>query len=335
MEPPEREDVLRVPFGVAALIVPWNFPLSIAADSLPALLVTGNTVVLKPSELAPLACARAAELIADLVPVFILHGGPEVGRALVADERVDIVVFTGSERTGREIGEVCGRRLVPALLELGGKDPVVVDAGVDPEWAAEVVATGAFMHTGQICTSMERIYVHRDVAEPFVEALVRRAREQRLGPLISERQREIVERHVAEAVAGGAEVLTGGVAEEGDGYFFPATVLTGVRDDMIVMREETFGPLAPVAVVDSFEEAVERAADSSYGLGATVLTQDDERAAEASRRIPAGIVWVNGWQMYGEDPVYEPARASGVGKVGGSAMLEAVTRPQHVARAPR
>src|SRR3954471_11849531 len=198
--------MVHEPRGVAALLVPWNDPIAIAGGQLGACLVTGNTVVLKPSEKTPLSTIRLVELL-DL-PAGVLElllGDARAGRPLAAHPEVDLVIHTGSIATGREAAPTGARALRKALLELGGKDPLIVDAGVDPAWAAEQAAAGAFANAGQLCTSVERIYVHEAVAEPFVAALARRAERTRIGPLIDERQREIVHRHVTEALDAGAE----------------------------------------------------------------------------------------------------------------------------------
>ena len=276
-----------------------------------------------------------------------LLGDARAGRPLAAHPSVDLVVHTGSVTTGRELAAACGGDLRKALLELGGKDPLVVDAGVDPVWAAGQAAAGAFANAGQLCTSVERIYVHADVAEAFTEALVAEARSLRpgpgldpastIGPLIDERQREIVDGHVREAAERGAEVLTGGVVPGGAGWFYPPTVLRGVTDDLAVMREETFGPVAAVRTVASFDEALEAADGTVYGLAATVLTPDLEHAQRAWRELRAGTVKVNA--VWGGAPggAAEPAGASGTGFGYGPELLDEVTRTKvvHVEPAPR
>ncbi|MEU6745826.1 aldehyde dehydrogenase family protein [Spirillospora sp. NPDC046719] len=336
--------ILRTPVGVAAVIVPWNFPVPMTLGAIGPLLAAGNTVVLKPSERSPMSAVRLLEL-ADLPPgvVNLVHGDSRAGVPLVADERVGLVHFTGSVEAGRQVGAETGGRLTRSVLELGGKDPVVVDAGVDPVATAAAVAFGAFANSGQICTSMERIYVHQDVAEAFVDALVDAARTYTLGdgrdestvlgPLVDQRQRAIVERHVADAVERGAKVRVGGETPEGRGFFYPATVLTDVDDSMLVMTEETFGPLAPVAVVPSFEEGLARAARTRFGLAATVYTDDPAHMA-AARAIPAGVVWVNRWQGGGPERLYEPAGDSGMGATGSRAAYDAATRPVSIHTAP-
>jgi len=335
-----RTRLLRHPLGVAAVITPWNFPVAMVLATLGPLLAAGNTVVVKPSERSPLSTARLFELL-DLPAgvVNLVLGDSRAGAPLAEHEKVQMVHFTGSVGVGRTIGANAGRQLHRTVLELGGKDPVVVDADSDPRATAEAVAFGAFVNTGQICTSMERIYVHRDIAEEFVDTLVTMAegfsvgdgRHEGtvLGPLVDERQRKLVHSHVVDAVERGATVRTGGAVPEGRGFFYPATVLTDVDESMLVMTEETFGPIAPVVVVDSFEEGLERASRSRFGLAATVFTHDPGHAAAAAR-IPAGVTWINEWQGGGPEGVYEPARDSGLGATGAHAAYDAATRPASV-----
>ncbi|PXY29138.1 aldehyde dehydrogenase [Prauserella coralliicola] len=335
--------VLRHPLGVTALITPWNFPVLNVLIALGPLLAAGNTVVLKPSERCPLSVTRLVELLTLPDGVLnLVHGDSRAGAPLAAHPGVELVHFTGSVAAGKEVGAAAGRGLHRAILELGGKDPVVVDADVDPVATAQAVAFGAFVNSGQICTSMERIYVHADVADEFVTALCEAAATYTtgdghdaktvLGPLVDGRQRDIVHRQVTDAEERGATVRVGGAVPPGPGFFYPATVLTGVDDSMLVLREETFGPIAPVQVVASWEEAVEKASRSSFGLAATVYTRDPAHVAEAAA-IPAAVTWVNEWQGGGPGRVYEPVRDSGMGATGAHAAYDAATRPAtlHVA----
>lgn len=338
--------ILRHPLGATAVITPWNFPVPMVLGALGPLLAAGNTVVVKPSERSPLSTVRLFELL-NLPPgvVNLVLGDARTGAPLAEHEQIQLVHFTGSVDAGRRVGAASGGLLHRAVLELGGKDPVVVDAGVDPKATAGAVAFGSFINTGQICTSMERIYVHRDIADEFIEALVEVAgtftmgdghdEDVMMGPLVDERQRETVRRHVADAVERGATIRAGGVEPEGKGFFYPATVLTGVDESMLVMTEETFGPLAPVVVVPSFEEGLERASGSRFGLAATVYTDDPDHVAAAAR-IPAGVVWVNQWQGGGPERLYEPAGDSGMGATGATAAYDAATRPAsvHIAARP-
>ena len=328
--------MVHEPYGVAAVVVPWNDPIAIACGYLGAALVTGNTVVYKPSEKTPLSAVRLVEMfeLPDGV-LNLLLGDARAGWPLVAHEDVDLVLFTGSVKTGREILQATGRQLKKAVVELGGKDPMIVDAGIDPAWAAGEAATGSFANTGQICTSVERIYVHESIANEFVQELVARAEtlhvgdgikpETQMGPLIDEGQRETVHRHVTQAIEAGAELLCGGEVPDGPGFFYPPTVLLGVRSGMAVVEEETFGPVAAIEVVASFEEALKKANDTAYGLAAVVLTPEPEHAQKAWRELSVGTVKINA--VFGGAPggAAEPRKASGLGFGYGPELLDEVT----------
>ncbi|RYF58118.1 MAG: aldehyde dehydrogenase [Comamonadaceae bacterium] len=332
--------VVRRPLGVAAVIIPWNFPINTMLTSLGALLAAGNTVVFKPSEKASLSTVRVAELMelpAGVVNVIL--GDGRAGTAVSEHPKVELTYFTGSVRSGIAVATAGAQRLHRVILELGGKDPVIVDSGVDVAAAARDVARGAFTNTGQICTSMERIYVHQDVATEFVDELTAEASrygpsgsssQVQIGPMVDRAQRDIVAAHVEDAVAHGAVVRVGGTVPQGPGYWYPATVLTDVTDEMTVMSEETFGPLAPVQVVADFAEGVARATVSSYGLAATVYTEDPDHIALAVKQLAAAIVWVNKWQGASSEAVYEPAGASGMTAVGHFASYDAATRPTSI-----
>jgi len=327
------------PRGVAVVLTPWNDPVAIVCQLVAANLAAGNPVVLKPSERTPLTGVRLVELAhAAGIPAEVLGvvtGDGETGRLLVADPRVALVCHTGSCATGRQIAGVTAGRGAKAVLELGGKDPCIVDAGVDPVWAAGQVALGAFANAGQVCVSVERVYVHASVAAPFVAALVAAAESRVLGPgldaastmgpLIDARQRHVVDAHVAGAVAAGARLLTGGRIPAGAGAVYPPTVLVDVPDDAAVMTEETFGPVAAVRRVDSFDEALALAARSDYGLAATVLTPDMAHAQRAWRELPVGTVKINA--AFGGAPggASHPRRGSGSGFGFGPELLDEVS----------
>src|SRR6185503_3782620 len=245
----------------------------------------GNTVVIKPSELTPLATRRAVDAMNTVLPPDVLQvviGHGDTGAALV--DHVDMVCVTGSPETGRRVMERASRRLTPVLLELGGKDPMIVLRDADLDRAAAAATWGGCMMTGQVCMSIERVYVEEPVAAAFTEKLVERVRALRVGangpdadidvgPFTSPRQVDIVERHLADARAKGARVLTGGRRrDEGGGIFFEPTVLAGVDHSMVIMQEETFGPVIPVMAVRDEEEAIRLANDSRYGLNASVWT---------------------------------------------------------------
>ncbi|MCZ8380621.1 aldehyde dehydrogenase family protein [Mycobacterium sp. CPCC 205372] len=318
------------PRGVAAVLTPWNDPVAVAAGLLGAALVAGNTVVHKPSERCPGTGRRFAELLAAQLPdgvLEIVDGDATVGARLAAAEEVDVVAHVGSSVTGRAIARACAERGAKAILENGGNDALLVDDGVDPRWAAEQAAQGAFANAGQICVSVERIFVTESVAQQFLDALVEQAGvwADRIGPLVDERQREVVHRHVTEAVKEGARVLAGGEQGRGPGTFYPPTVLTDCAPDMLVFREETFGPIAPVRVVPDFGTALTEAADDRYGLAATVLTPDMAHAQEAWRALPVGTVKINA--VFGGAPggAAEPRRASGSGMGYGPELLDEMT----------
>jgi succinate-semialdehyde dehydrogenase/glutarate-semialdehyde dehydrogenase len=339
--------MIHEPRGVVALLVPWNDPIAIACGQIAAALVTGNTVVYKPSEKTPLSGARLVEIL-DLPDgiLALLHGDARAGRPLARHHGVDVVIHTGTVQTGREVMQACADRIGKVLLELGGKDAMIVDAGVDPEWAAEQAAIGAFANAGQICTSVERIYVHRDVAAPFVEALTRRAEAlvvgpgtdpaTDMGPLIDDDQRDWVHNHVEDACHNGAELRTGGSIPEGPGCFYPPTVLVGAPADAPIVAQETFGPVAAVRVVDSFAAGLEEANRGEYGLAAVVLTPSHANAQRAWRELEVGTVKVNA--VFGGAPggAAQPRRHSGEGFGYGPELLDELTHTKvvHLAVAP-
>ena len=297
------------PYGVIGIISPSNYPFSIPMNQVGAALIAGNTVVLKPSEFTPQSglaihtIAEEAGLPAGVLNVVV--GDAVTGAALVSSP-VDKLVFTGSVATGKRIQGEAAERLLPTVLELGGKDPVIVCADADLELASSGVVWGAFTNAGQACLSAERVYVVREVAACFTKLCVEKTRRLRVGagedpdtevgPLIRERQLKIVEEHVAEAAAAGAGILTGGrrAAPAGlDGFFYEPTVLSGVHHGMRIMREETFGPVLPIMTVSDEAEAVRLANDSHFGLSASIWTRDLRRGESLARGLESGSVMVN------------------------------------------
>lgn len=319
------------PRGVVAAVTPWNDPVAVAAGLVGAALVTGNTVVHKPSERCPHVGQVLGEIWSGPLPEGVLTtltGDGRTGAQLVASAGVDVVAHVGSTATGRAIAAEALRTGAHTILENGGNDALLVDADVDPAWAAAQAALGAYANSGQICTSVERIYVHADVAEAFVEALVAEADARNtagMAPLVDTRMRAEVHRQVSGAVAAGARVLTGGEIPSGPSAHYPATVVVDVASDTDLVREETFGPVAPVQVVASFTEGLDRAVASRYGLAATVLTGSLDHTTEAVRRLPVGTVKVNA--VFGGAPggAAEPRGASGQGFGYGPELLDEMT----------
>lgn len=302
-----RADVHRHPVGVVGIIAPWNYPLSLAAtDALPAL-AAGNAVVLLPDLRASFTALRVAELLEEVgLPSGLFRvvtgEGPVLGPVLV--DTVDYVSFTGSTETGREVARRAAGRLVGCSLELGGKNPMVVFADADLERALDGAVRGAFASAGQLCISLERLYVEASIFEEFVEGLAGRARDLRLGAelgygpemgsLISGTHLAKVSRHVEEAVEAGARLRAGGRPRPDIGpWFYEPTVLTGVLPETAVHAEETFGPVASVYPFDGPEEALERANATRYGLAASVWTGDADFGRRFATRIRAGTVNVN------------------------------------------
>ena len=302
----KRALVAYKPRGVVGVISPWNAPLNLALTDLVPALLAGNAVVIKPSEEAPLAVRRAVAAMNRVLPPDVLQvvmGAGETGAALV--DHVDMICVTGSPQTGKKVMERASRRLIPVLLELGGKDPMIVLDDADLDRAAAAAVWGGCMMTGQVCMSVERVYVDAAVVEPFCQKVVEKIHTLRIGPngpdaeidlgsFTTARQMEIVERHVENARANGAKILTGGKRRgDGAGFFYEPTVLSGVDHSMLIMQEETFGPVIPIMAVHGDEEALALANQSNYGLNASVWTRNMERGLALAKRVEAGSVCVN------------------------------------------
>ena len=347
---PIRQDVFsyvaRGPVGVVGAIVPWNFPLMNAVWKVAPALACGNVVVLKPAELTPLTALLLAELgdeagvpagVLNVVPGF----GAEAGQALVDHGGVDKIAFTGSPGVGKAIMARVAQRCARVGLELGGKSPNIVFADADLEEAVRASASGAFFNAGQVCSSGSRILVHRDIYEPFVDRLVRRAERYRLGdpfdpqtnmgPLISSTQRTRVLGYIEAGREQGAALACGGGTPERPGHFVQPTVFADVSNDMKIAREEIFGPVAAVLPFSSAQEALAMANDSPYSLAAAVWTRNAALAHTFSSKLRAGTVWIN---TYGHTDTRLPwggmGGDSGVGRDLGTAALEAYTEQKTV-----
>ncbi len=326
-----------IPYPLVGVISPWNFPLTLALiDAIPAL-AAGCAVIVKPSEVTPRFIRPLMAAIAQTnVPMAIIEGDGATGAALVY--AVDYMAFTGSVATGRKVAAAAADAFIPASLELGGKDPMIVLASADPAAAAKTALRASVVNAGQACQSIERVYVARAIADPFIAALADAARAVRLnypdvgkgeiGPFIFDKQAAIVQAQIDDAVAMGATVLTGGTVENlGGGLYLRPTVLTGVTPDMAIMREETFGPVIPVTVFDTVDEAVALANDTVFGLSAAVIGANAEAVAV---RLNAGAVSINDGAL--TSMVWEAEKSSfgssglGPSRMGDSGLLRFLRR---------
>src|SRR5438477_6597690 len=334
------------PMGVVGIISPWNFPWATPLDEVVMALMAGNAVVFKPSELTPLTGLKIKDVfdragLADGL-LQVVTGDGSTGAALVGSG-VDKIMFTGSGATGKRVAEAAAKYLTPVVLELGGKDPMVVLGDANIENAAGGAVWGAFANSGQCCAAVERCYVHESIAAQFIKAVVEETKRLRqgdpttrnsdIGAMTSERQLRIVERHVYEATARGAVALTGGGrVPDAPGPFFEPTVLTNVDHDMDVMREETFGPVLPIMTFKTDDEAVRLANDSVYGLTASVWTSNLARGKRIAERIDAGTVMINE-ALYSHGIAQTPwggVKQSGFGRTHGRTGLLELVNAQHI-----
>ncbi len=338
------------PYGVVLVITPWNYPFFLSMSGVAEALAAGNTVVLKPAPPTTLVGLRIGEMAVKAgLPEGVLNvvSVDDAGAAaLVDDARVSKIMFTGSVATGKKIMAGAAKNLTPVVLELGGKDPAIVCKDADLGRAAQGIVWGAFLNAGQTCASVERVYVEKEVAEPFLARVVEETKKLRLGdptqagvdvgPMTLDRQRRIVVEHVDDARARGAKILTGGQEPEGPGYFYPPTVLAGVDHSMKIMREETFGPVLPVMAVDSLDEALRLANDSDYGLTASGWTRDPQTAARLQRELKAGTVTINDCVSSCGEPSapWGGYRKSGIGRTHGLAGLREMVQVKYVTNDP-
>ena len=316
-----------IPYQVVAVISPWNVPLLLAMIDSFAALSAGCSVLLKPSEVTPRfiePLQRALDAVPELAAVLrIVTGGPETGKAMI--EQVDAVCFTGSVKTGRQVSQQAAACFIPAFLELGGKDPAIVLPDADIPLAARAIIRSAIGMTGQACQSLERIYCHESIAEPFTEELLAQLKVLSLtctedgagdiAPLIFERQVETIQAQVDDALEKGATCLLGGEPVQAGGIWYPPTLLTNVTHDMLIMQEETFGPVIPVVVYGDVEEAVALANDSTFGLSAAVFSADADAAKAVAERLQVGAISINDASLTGivNDVEKNSFRFSGMG----------------------
>jgi betaine-aldehyde dehydrogenase len=337
--------VVKEPVGPVACIVPWNYPLLLLAWKLAPALAAGNATICKPSELTPLTTLALVPCIDHLPPgaVNLLAGAGDVGARVVDDERVACVAFTGSVETGKRIAAACATRIARVNLEMGGKDPFIVSADVADrvDVAAKGGAWAAFLNAGQVCTSAERFYVMDDVYERYLEAFVEYTGGLRIGdpmeagtdigPMVSAAQRQKVREQVEAAVAAGADVLVGGDSGGQErGHFFAPAVVTGAPNETDLLREETFGPVAPIVRVRTLDEAIELANSTRFGLGANVYTADLKTMVRCMREIKAGTVWFNDPLTDNDAGPFGGFKQSGLGRELGREGLEAFQETKHV-----
>ena len=317
-----RSTVYHDPLGVVGAITPWNFPMSMPAWMILPSLAAGNTVVFKPSEETPLCGQAYADVLNEVLPndvLIVVHGADDQGKAIVQSD-VDMIAFTGSREAGKHIMREASGTLKRVVLELGGKDPMIVLGDADIARAAKFAASNSFRNAGQVCISTERIFVMDSVAQEFEQAVTEIASAMTvgsgmgdvdMGPMVNGHQRDHVLGQVESAIAGGAKVLAGG-----DGHydnFVVPTVLGNVTDEMDIANAETFGPVACVTRVSSVDEAVTKANDTHFGLGAVVFGGDSEETAEVARRLTAGMIGINSPPGGAVGTPWVGARQSGFG----------------------
>lgn len=341
---PQRRSVTRrVPIGVIAALAPWNFPVLLAWWKVIPALLTGNTVVLKPSPLTPLTVLRIAEIMCDLLPPGVLNvvsGGDDLGPWLSAHDGVDKVSFTGSTATGKRIMAGAAPTLKRLTLELGGNDAAIVLPDVDVEAVVPSLFWSAFTNSGQVCIATKRLYVHADIYDAFAQALVRYARTvvmgpgtqagTQLGPVQNRRQYESVLKLIDETLSAGHPILYQGDRPADAGYFVPLTIFDNPPEDSRVVQEEAFGPVLPLLRYDSIDEAVRRANASPYGLAGSVWSSDEALALDVAARLHTGTVWINEFQYLSPLAPFAGHKASGLGTEHGVDGLMACTEPQTI-----
>ncbi|NIS82428.1 MAG: aldehyde dehydrogenase family protein [Anaerolineales bacterium] len=342
-DPTKLSMSLRSPYGTIVAISPWNFPLILSMYKVAYGLATGNTVVFKPASDTPVIGLKIGELFerAGLLPgaLNVVTGpGGVLGNALIDDDRCSFVTLTGETKTGRHVAQRAAAKLKPYVLELGGKNPLIILADADIDYAVDAAAFGAFMHQGQICMSVGRVIVEQPIVDEFAAKLAEKAAslpsgdpsipETVIGPLINDGAVQKVDSHVKDAVSKGAELLAGGTYE---GRVYEATVLKNITKDMLVYSDETFGPVAPIIAVKDENEALEIANDTSYGLSSGVVTRDLQKAIFLAEGLEAGMVHVGNASIDAEASVpFGGFKESGQGREGGFYSVAALTQVKWV-----
>lgn len=326
---------LKEPMGVVVIILPFNFPFCLLCWSAAAALATGNAVIVKPSENTALSTLKFMEAFSPLPDGLIqcLPGGGDVGRQLVESTNTHMVAFTGSVPTGQFVARTCADQFKPCLIEASGNDPFLVMPSASMEMAARGATFAAYLNCGQVCTSAERFFVHRDIYDSFLEKLIFNAKALRIGnglekidvgPMVSAKERERYEQILQRAIDQGANVASGGgrPAALNTGWFVEPTVLTGINPEMDIMNAESFGPSAPICKVSSLDEAIELANKSRFGLGATIYTSDLNEAMHAVNAIETGMVWVNAPLLDNDAGPFGGRKMTGMGRQLGAEGLD-------------
>lgn len=341
-EPGVMNLILKEPIGIIGAIVPFNFPLLLWAWKAAPALAAGNCVVVKPPPEAPLALTEACSHIQLPAGVLTLvQGGAAVGDALVKHRMVDKIAFTGSATVGKRILAACAEQAKRSLVEMSGHDAMIVWDDVDLTWAANAAVFGAFINAGQVCTSVERIYVAATVYERFVEKMASAAGKLRaggpdepgadFGPMIGAASIGRMREYVAWAISRGGRIVCGGAPLARPGHFFAPTLITGVPHADLIARGEVFGPVTAILPVSSFDEAIAQANDTPYGLSATVLTADLQRAMHAATRLRAGTIWINSALVDNIAAPFGGFRQAGIGRELGEEGFDAFQETKHVA----
>jgi len=344
--PNENIFVFKRALGVTTGILPWNFPFFLIARKMAPALITGNTIVIKPSEFTPNNAVAFAKIVHDVglpkgVFNLVLGRGETVGQELAANPKVAMVSMTGSVGAGEKIMAAAAKNITKVCLELGGKAPAIVLDDADLELAVKAIVDSRIINTGQVCNCAERVYVQQGIYDRFVNRLGEAMKAvqfgdpaQRndiaMGPLINAAARERVEQKVARAVAEGARVVLGGKAPEGKGYFYPPTLLLDVRQEMAIMHEETFGPVLPVVAFDTLDDALAMANDSDYGLTSSVYTKDLNAAMKAVRGLRFGETYINRENFEAMQGFHAGWRKSGIGGADGRHGLNEYLQTQMV-----
>ena len=332
--------------GVIGCIIPWNYPLALMGWKLAPALAAGNTMVMKPSEITPLSILHWCNVVDSVLPdgvINVITGfGQSAGEPIVKHPDVPVVTFTGSVATGKKIAKFAAENLKKVSLELGGKDPMIICDDADIEIAAQGASWGGFVNAGQVCTSIERVYVFENVMDQFTEAIIEEAKkvvlgdpmkeDTHIGPMASKLQQEKAIEKVNQAIKDGARLLAGGSVPENldRGYFYQPTVLDNIEPNMEIITEEAFSPVLPIQKVSSIEEAIQWSNDSVYGLGCSIFTNDIDRALTAADDIKSGTVCINSPLMENIAAPFGGMKQSGIGREHGKEALDEFREAKHI-----